>query len=117
MAPQRVSDAATHAFGDDVSVVDLPTFRKGGKRHNRGVDTAVRTDGPKRQKLSSSKNAKSDDAAGGNEKASALSEKAVEGAKGKSRFYHEYVHSIEPGDGRWAAVGFRSLGPGFETWR
>lgn len=94
MAPQRVSDAATHAFGDDVSVVDLPTFGKGGKKHNRGVDVTVRGDGMKRHKFAASKKileGQSVDAASGKEEASAPSEKAVEGAKGMSRFYHESI--------------------------
>jgi hypothetical protein len=87
MAPQKVSNAAANAFDDDMSIVDLPTFGKGGKRHGRSVDAAVRGDGTKRQKVAATKKViedKATDAAGGKEKASASSEKAVEVAKCKT---------------------------------
>ena len=55
MAPQRISSAAANAFDDDVSIVDLPTFGKGGRKHGRSADAATRGDGSKHLKAPATK--------------------------------------------------------------
>lgn len=96
MAPPKVLAASVNAFGDDLAVIDPPTFARAPKRHSRAADVAVREDGTKRHKSVSSRKPfenKATDAAGGKEKISSLSakDKVVDVAKGKTRFYHESI--------------------------
>lgn len=55
MAPQRVSSAAMNAFNDDVSIIELPTFGKGGKKHACSANAVVCGDGSERQKAVATK--------------------------------------------------------------
>lgn len=70
-----------------MSIVDLPTFGKGGRKHGRSVDAVVRGDGSKRQKATATKKSLeggSTEAAISREKGHVLSERVAEAAKGKS---------------------------------
>ena len=96
MAPPKVSATAVNAFNDDMSVIDPLTFTRVSKKHNRGVNAAIRNDSSKRHKsilLWKPLENKAADAAGGKEKifSSSMKEKAVELARGKTRFYRESI--------------------------